>query len=324
MDELSGSKPRLRPPLPPTRCLDSPARSEDTPGPSPPPAPGTWAPREEGEEEEGAYELPPREARPRRLAPARLPGTEDDSLYSGLSAPARGVPGLPEKPEEDIYLECEPSPVPALTRTLSSQGLVPPVPLPRTLALHRPIGAPQEARKGAVAVPFAGKRPSVPSGGPTGSPSAAEDRGLRGQPWYSWNRDRHAVESTLLRSQKDGAYTVRPSSGTQGSSPLVLAVLVHGHVFNIPIRRLDGGRHYSLGLEGRSREEVGPSRGRPVTLAGPEWLPLGKPSFGVFLGWIETTGARAWNFPEAWLLGKRLAPLWGKKPSRAMAQSAQG
>ncbi|XP_076990902.1 SH2 domain-containing protein 6 isoform X4 [Tamandua tetradactyla] len=147
MDELSGSKPRLRPPLPPTRCLDSPARSEDTPGPSPPPAPGTWAPREEGEEEEGAYELPPREARPRRLAPARLPGTEDDSLYSGLSAPARGVPGLPEKPEEDIYLECEPSPVPALTRTLSSQGLVPPVPLPRTLALHRPIGAPQEARK---------------------------------------------------------------------------------------------------------------------------------------------------------------------------------
>ncbi|XP_076990908.1 SH2 domain-containing protein 6 isoform X10 [Tamandua tetradactyla] len=269
MDELSGSKPRLRPPLPPTRCLDSPARSEDTPGPSPPPAPGTWAPREEGEEEEGAYELPPREARPRRLAPARLPGTEDDSLYSGLSAPARGVPGLPEKPEEDIYLECEPSPVPALTRTLSSQGLVPPVPLPRTLALHRPIGAPQEARK-------------------------------------------------------DGAYTVRPSSGTQGSSPLVLAVLVHGHVFNIPIRRLDGGRHYSLGLEGRSREEVGPSRGRPVTLAGPEWLPLGKPSFGVFLGWIETTGARAWNFPEAWLLGKRLAPLWGKKPSRAMAQSAQG
>ncbi|XP_076990907.1 SH2 domain-containing protein 6 isoform X9 [Tamandua tetradactyla] len=279
MDELSGSKPRLRPPLPPTRCLDSPARSEDTPGPSPPPAPGTWAPREEGEEEEGAYELPPREARPRRLAPARLPGTEDDSLYSGLSAPARGVPGLPEKPEEDIYLECEPSPGPSEH--------------PRKLEKEQWL-------------------------------SPLQDRGLRGQPWYSWNRDRHAVESTLLRSQKDGAYTVRPSSGTQGSSPLVLAVLVHGHVFNIPIRRLDGGRHYSLGLEGRSREEVGPSRGRPVTLAGPEWLPLGKPSFGVFLGWIETTGARAWNFPEAWLLGKRLAPLWGKKPSRAMAQSAQG
>ncbi|XP_076990911.1 SH2 domain-containing protein 6 isoform X13 [Tamandua tetradactyla] len=134
MDELSGSKPRLRPPLPPTRCLDSPARSEDTPGPSPPPAPGTWAPREEGEEEEGAYELPPREARPRRLAPARLPGTEDDSLYSGLSAPARGVPGLPEKPEEDIYLECEPSPGPSEhPRKLEKTGptLCAPAPGPR-------------------------------------------------------------------------------------------------------------------------------------------------------------------------------------------------
>ncbi|KAB0403049.1 hypothetical protein E2I00_018783 [Balaenoptera physalus] len=79
---------------------------------------------------------------------------------------------------------------------------------------------------------------------------------LLGQPWYSGNCDRHAVESALLRCQKDGAYTVRPSSGPRGSQPFTLAVLLHGRVFNIPIRRLDGGRHYALGREGRNHEEL--------------------------------------------------------------------
>ncbi|MBV94897.1 SH2 domain-containing protein 6, partial [Eschrichtius robustus] len=54
----------------------------------------------------------------------------------------------------------------------------------------------------------------------------------------------------------DGAYTVRPSSGPRGSQPFTLAVLLHGRVFNIPIRRLDGGRHYALGREGRNHEEL--------------------------------------------------------------------
>ncbi|XP_077884110.1 SH2 domain-containing protein 6 isoform X10 [Ictidomys tridecemlineatus] len=52
-------------------------------------------------------------------------------------APARVVPSPVKKPEEDIYLECEPDPVPALTRTLSSQVLLPPVPLPVTPVVPR-------------------------------------------------------------------------------------------------------------------------------------------------------------------------------------------
>nr|XP_036292045.1 SH2 domain-containing protein 6 [Pipistrellus kuhlii] len=101
----------------------------------------------------------------------------------------------------------------------------------------------------------AGRSSSLAPAAPTGRGSAAEDGSLLGQPWYSENCDRHAVESALLRCQKDGAYTVRPSSGPRGSQPLTLAVLLHGRVFNIPIRRLDGGRHYALGREGRSHEE---------------------------------------------------------------------
>uniref|UniRef100_G3TMN1 SH2 domain-containing protein n=1 Tax=Loxodonta africana TaxID=9785 RepID=G3TMN1_LOXAF len=83
-----------------------------------------------------------------------------------------------------------------------------------------------------------------------------QDGSLLGQPWYSGNCDRRAVESALLRLQKDGAYTVRHSSGPQGSQPLTLAVLLRGHVFNVPIRRLDGGRHYALGREGKNHEEL--------------------------------------------------------------------
>ncbi|XP_039708697.1 SH2 domain-containing protein 6 [Pteropus medius] len=165
------------------------------------------------------------------------------------------VPSSPKKPDEDIYLECEPSPVPALPQTLNSQVLMPPVPLPRTSAVPRPTTAPQEPRNGAANVTSKGGRASLSSVAPIGSNSAAEDSSLLGQPWYSENCDRHAVESALLGCQKDGAYTVRPSSGPRGSQPFTLAVLLHGRVFNIPIRQLDGGRLYALGREGRNHEE---------------------------------------------------------------------
>nr|XP_012306993.1 SH2 domain-containing protein 6-like isoform X3 [Aotus nancymaae] len=177
-------------------------------------------------------------------------------------ASSRMVPGLPKKPDEDLYLECEPDPVLALTQTLSSQVLMPSGLLPRATVVPRPT-FPQETWNGAAdATSKAGRKLSLPSAAPTGSASAVEDGNLLAQPWYSGNSDRHAVETALLRLQKDGAYTVRTSSGPHGSQPFTLAVLLRGRVFNIPIRRLDGGRHYALGREGRNHEEVGAGGGR--------------------------------------------------------------
>uniref|UniRef100_A0ABI7W0T6 SH2 domain containing 6 n=1 Tax=Felis catus TaxID=9685 RepID=A0ABI7W0T6_FELCA len=144
----------------------------------------------------------------------------------------------------------------ALTRTLSSQVLMPPDPLPRTSVVPRSTVAPQEAWNGAANDTSKGRRSSLSCIAPTRSTSAAEDSSLLGQPWYSGNCDRHAVESALLQFRKDGAYTVRPSSEPHGSQPLTLAVLLHGRVFNIPVRRLDGGSHYALGREGRNHEEL--------------------------------------------------------------------
>ncbi|CAO2605428.1 SH2 domain-containing protein 6 [Lemmus lemmus] len=175
----------------------------------------------------------------------------------GRGAPARVVTDLAEKHNEDIYLECEPEPLPALTRTPSSKALIPPVPLPRTSGLPRSMVAHQESWKGTVDTTLkAGQRLPASSLVPALSTSAAEDGSLRGQPWYSGNCDRQAVERALLHFQKDGAYTVRLSSGPHGSQPFTLAVLLKGRVFNIPIRQLDGGHRYALGREGRNHEEL--------------------------------------------------------------------
>ncbi|XP_041488116.1 LOW QUALITY PROTEIN: SH2 domain-containing protein 6 [Microtus oregoni] len=189
----------------------------------------------------------------------------------GRGAPARVVS---EKHNEDIYLECEPEPLPALTRTPSSKALIPPVPLPRTsgLQVHGCSPGVLEGsalnREAASVCPkisshldvtqglSAGRRLSASSIVPAQSTSAVEDGSLRGQPWYSGNCDRQAVERALLHFQKDGAYTVRLSSGPHGLQPFTLAVLLKGRVFNIPIRQLDGGHHYALGREGRNHEEL--------------------------------------------------------------------
>ncbi|XP_017711820.1 PREDICTED: SH2 domain-containing protein 6 isoform X2 [Rhinopithecus bieti] len=255
MDKLSGSRPRLWPPLPPPRCVDTPGWREDAPSPSFLPAPGTWRHKaQEEDEEENKYELPPCEALPLSLAPAHLPGTEEDSLYldhSGPLGPSKPSPPLPQ-----------PSMCPQLKGAVS-------LPVARK---QRPVFGRREQGASSRVVPGPPKKPdedlylecepdvgrksSFPSVAPVGSTSTAEDSDLLAQPWYSGNCDRHAVESALLRLQKDGTYTVRPSSGPHGSQPFTLAVLLRGRVFNIPIRRLDGGRHYALGREGRNHEEL--------------------------------------------------------------------
>nr|XP_025850208.1 SH2 domain-containing protein 6 isoform X1 [Vulpes vulpes]XP_025850209.1 SH2 domain-containing protein 6 isoform X1 [Vulpes vulpes] len=132
-----------------------------------------------------------------------------------LAAPARVVPGLPKKSDEDLYLECEPSPVLALTQTPSSQVLMPPISLPRISAVPKPTVAPQEARNGAAIATSKGRRSSLSSRAPTWSTPAAEDGSLLGQPWYSGTRDRHAVESALLRFRKVG--NCSPSPGLFGN-----------------------------------------------------------------------------------------------------------
>lgn len=129
------------------------------------------------------------------------------------------------------------------------------LPRPRSWAQSLPGLIPGQPQGYNLLLP-AERRTSLSSVAATQNTSGAQEGNLLGQPWYSGNCDRHAAESALLRCQKDGAYTVRPSSGPRGTQPFTLAVLLHGRVFNIPIRRLADGRHYALGREGRNHEEL--------------------------------------------------------------------
>nr|XP_020745148.1 SH2 domain-containing protein 6 [Odocoileus virginianus texanus] len=225
-----------------------------------------------------AYHFPPKAA----LSPLEALKQSWPFGRRELGEPARAVPGPAKEPDEDIYVECERSPAPAFTHTLSSPVLTAPVLLPRISVGTRPTKTPQEAQNGASKATSEGsvpnqeapspyrnitphlevtrgpaeRRTSLSSIAAAQSTSTAQEGNLLGQPWYSGNCDRHAAESALLRRQKDGAYTVRPSSGPRGTQPFTLAVLLHGRVFNIPIRRLADGRHYALGREGRNHEEL--------------------------------------------------------------------
>ncbi|CAN0509986.1 unnamed protein product [Rangifer tarandus platyrhynchus] len=199
-----------------------------------------------------AYHFPPKAA----LSPLEALKQSWPFGRRELGEPARAVPGPAKEPDEDIYVECERSPAPAFTQTLSSPVLTAPVLLPRISVGPRPTKTPQEAQNGYNLLLPAERRTSLSSIAAAQNTSAAQEGNLLGQPWYSGNCDRHAAESALLRCQKDGAYTVRPSSGPRGTQPFTLAVLLHGRVFNIPIRRLADGRHYALGREGRNHEEL--------------------------------------------------------------------
>ncbi|KAK7806607.1 hypothetical protein U0070_017212 [Myodes glareolus] len=173
--------------------------------------------------------------------------TESFPDRPGLLGPSKSSPPMPQPTEaRGLPTNLSFPPRPASGYHLPGEVHL----LEWSMVAHR------ESWKGTVDTTLKGRRMSASSVVPAQSTSAAKDGSLRGQPWYSGNCDRQAVERALLHFQKDGAYTVRLSSGPHSSQPFTLAVLLKGRVFNIPIRQLDGGHHYALGREGRNHEEL--------------------------------------------------------------------
>ncbi|XP_073906198.1 SH2 domain-containing protein 6 isoform X3 [Castor canadensis] len=167
----------------------------------------------------------------------------------GLGALSRVFPGPAKNPNEDIYVECEPDPAPALTKPLMY-----PVPLPRTSVVPRPTMAPQEDHNGTVDSNSKGSAPNreAPYLGPKITSHLEVTQGLAGRrPSFSLT-----APTGSSSAAEDGAYTVRPSAGPHGSQPFTLAVFLRGRVFNIPIQQVDGGRHYALGREGKNHKEL--------------------------------------------------------------------
>ncbi|XP_069719975.1 B-cell linker protein [Phaenicophaeus curvirostris] len=86
------------------------------------------------------------------------------------------------------------------------------------------------------------------------SNSADQDAGVHSKAWYAATCDRKTAEDALYRSNKDGSFLIRKSSGQDSRQPYTLVVFYNRRVYNIPIRFIESTRQYALGRE-KSGEE---------------------------------------------------------------------
>ncbi|XP_066047253.1 B-cell linker protein isoform X2 [Chamaea fasciata] len=95
---------------------------------------------------------------------------------------------------------------------------------------------------------------SPPSSTSSISSSADQDAGVHSKAWYAATCDRKMAEDALYRSNKDGSFLIRKSSGQDSRQPYTLVVFYNRRVYNIPIRFIESTRQYALGRE-KSGEE---------------------------------------------------------------------
>uniref|UniRef100_A0A3P9N575 SH2 domain-containing protein n=1 Tax=Poecilia reticulata TaxID=8081 RepID=A0A3P9N575_POERE len=81
-----------------------------------------------------------------------------------------------------------------------------------------------------------------------------QDADVYHKPWFACRCDRKTADDALLRSNKDGAFMVRKSSGQDVQQPYTLVVFYKGRVYNIPIRFVPSTKQYALGREKRGEE----------------------------------------------------------------------
>ncbi|XP_074731106.1 B-cell linker protein isoform X3 [Strix uralensis] len=86
------------------------------------------------------------------------------------------------------------------------------------------------------------------------SSTADQDAGVHSKAWYAATCDRKMAEDALYRSNKDGSFLIRKSSGQDSRQPYTLVVFYNRRVYNIPIRFIESTRQYALGRE-KSGEE---------------------------------------------------------------------
>ncbi|KFP83534.1 B-cell linker protein, partial [Acanthisitta chloris] len=83
---------------------------------------------------------------------------------------------------------------------------------------------------------------------------ADQDAGVHSKAWYAATCDRKMAEDALYRSNRDGSFLIRKSSGQDSRQPYTLVVFYNRRVYNIPIRFIESTRQYALGRE-KSGEE---------------------------------------------------------------------
>ncbi|XP_064572584.1 B-cell linker protein isoform X2 [Zonotrichia leucophrys gambelii] len=205
---------------------------------------------------------------------SRFPtGAAPSPLPRGLKKTSNAVispkPCLPSR--ETLTANEEKPTVPDRRRNSSQELPLPPLPsgaqkpllqkpsiLPRPCVLWNQAKSPVDAQVtfSTLEVPEAVNRSlgSPPSSISSVSSSADQDAGVHSKAWYAATCDRKMAEDALYRSNKDGSFLIRKSSGQDSRQPYTLVVFYNRRVYNIPIRFIESTRQYALGRE-KSGEE---------------------------------------------------------------------
>ncbi|XP_049927000.1 B-cell linker protein isoform X1 [Epinephelus moara] len=234
------------------------------------------------------YEVPDKEGNSLSLPASRsvsrpIPTKQSHSLPPKPSPRlnmGRSPTAVQEPTDDDEYEVCDPS---DSSRNKPAEGppILRPKPLPRERSPKPPLRPrpdlkfdshtlpvmqmDQKPQSKAFSLDF--KRPKIPllqltSHKPADRGVSAEndsidqdkDADVYRKTWYASECDRKTADDVLCRSNKDGAFMVRKSSGQDAQQPYTLVVFYKGRVYNIPIRFIPATQQYALGREKRGEE----------------------------------------------------------------------
>ncbi|XP_008114957.2 B-cell linker protein isoform X2 [Anolis carolinensis] len=155
----------------------------------------------------------------------------------------------PTLPERDHLSIIEDKPIPAERRRGSNHELPLP-PIPPGIQKPLPQKPPTLLRSEPPSLTFDASR----KGSQSGFTTAEQDGSVYGKAWYMASSDRKTAEDALYKSNKDGSFLVRKSSGQDSKQPYTLVVFYNKRVYNIPIRFIESTRQYALGREKTGEE----------------------------------------------------------------------
>uniref|UniRef100_A0A8C5V1C9 B cell linker n=1 Tax=Microcebus murinus TaxID=30608 RepID=A0A8C5V1C9_MICMU len=169
--------------------------------------------------------------------------------------PATPLKTTPVASQQNASSVCEEKPIPAERHRGSSH---------RQEAAQSPVFPPAQKHMHQKPVPL----PRFPEGGsstvdgplPSFSPNSTiseQEADVHCKPWYAGACDRKSAEEALHRSNKDGSFLIRKSSGHDSKQPYTLVVFFNKRVYNIPVRFIEATKQYALGRKKNGEEYFG-------------------------------------------------------------------
>uniref|UniRef100_A0ABI7WVM6 SH2 domain-containing protein n=1 Tax=Felis catus TaxID=9685 RepID=A0ABI7WVM6_FELCA len=143
------------------------------------------------------------------------------------------------------------SPSPAAPSPMPRAGKKPATPLKTT-----PLTPQQNASTVCEGFPEGGS-PAVDGQFSSNPHLSEQEADIHCKPWYAGACDRKSAEEALYRSNKDGSFLIRKSSGHDSKQPYTLVVFFNKRVYNIPVRFIEATKQYALGRKKNGEEYFG-------------------------------------------------------------------